>query len=174
MRFLTDDEARSRYGAVVRLDPTGHPLRPDREPLHARAPLPGLTNLTGFCQQLERALQPRDACLLWVTDWGVWRSSENLHLYYRLRQSYGDQRLLDEAPAHLFLDYESADLVSFLQVGILCGWDMHLIPSGGYARAFVSHDEYIEFAANEANPYLAHEFAAQIGGAEVRTVAPSA
>lgn len=173
MRFLTPDEARSRCGEIVRLDAHGLPLRPDREALHARAPLPGIPELTSFCRQLERALQPREACLLWVTDRGVW-SSEHLHLYYRLRQSYGDQRLLDEAPAHLFLDYEAADLVSFLAVGILCGWDMHLIPFVGYARAFVSHDEYVQFSADEANPDLVHEFAARIGGAEVRSVAPSA
>jgi len=50
---------------------------------------------------------------------------------------------------------------------------MHLIPFVGYARAFVSHDEYIEFAANEANPEMVHEFAAQIGGAEIRSDRPS-
>ena len=174
MRFLTNEEARARCGKIVRFDAAGWPLRPDRDSLYARAPLPGVPGLTSFCQQLERALQPREACLLWVTDWGIWRSSENLHLYYRLRQSYGDMRLLDEAPAHLFLDYEAADLVSFLEVGILCGWDMHLIPFVGYSRAFVSHDEYMEFAADEANPDLVHEFAAQVGGADVRTAAPSA
>ena len=174
MRCLSAEESRSRCGEIVRLDPAGRPLHPHREALYVRAPLPALTGLTSFCQQLERSLQPREACLLWITDWGIWRSSENLHLYYRLRQSYGDTSLLDEAPGHLFLDYEAADLVSFLEVGIICGWDIHLIPLVGYARAFVSHDEFVEFAADEANPNLVHEFAAQIGGAEVRTTAASA
>jgi hypothetical protein len=173
MRFLTADEAKSRCGEIVRLDQAGRPLHPNREALYVRAPLPAVAALTNFCRQLERLLLPREACLLWVTDWGIW-SSENLHLYYRLRQSYGEQRLIDEAPAHLFLDYEGPDLVSFLQVGILCGWDMHLIPFVGYSRAFVSHDEYVEFAADEANPDLVHEFAAQVVGAEIRSVAPSA
>lgn len=67
----------------------------------------------------------------------------------------------------MFLDYEAADLVSFVQIGIICGWDMHLIPFVGYARAFVSHDEFVDFAADEANPDLVHEFAATIDGAEV-------
>jgi hypothetical protein len=83
---------------------------------------------------------------------------ENLQLYYRLRQSYGDHQLLEDAPGHLFLDYEAADLVSFLQVAVLCGWDAHVLPLGGYARAFVSHDEYVEFAADDNNPELAREF----------------
>ena len=51
---------------------------------------------------------------------------------------------------------------------------MHLIPVGGYARAFVSHDEFVQFAADEANPDLVRQFASQIGGAEVRSVAPPA
>ncbi len=93
--------------------------------------------------------------------------SENLHLYYQLRQSYGDRRQLAEAPAHLFLDYEAADLVSYLQVGLLCGWDMHLLPAVGYARAFVSHDEYVEFTANKANARLVDEFAAALEGTQV-------
>lgn len=42
---------------------------------------------------------------------GIWRSAE-LHLCYRLRQAYREPRLLDEAPAHLFLDDVAADLVS--------------------------------------------------------------
>ena len=37
-------------------------------------------------------MQGRDPCLLWMEEWGIW--DQNLHLYYRLRQGYGDQRLL--------------------------------------------------------------------------------
>ena len=82
-------------------------------------------------------------------------SSQNWHLYYRLRQSYGDQRLVDEAAGHVFLDYEEADFVSFLQIGILAGWDMWLVPQLDYgkadtARIFVSHDESVEFFHRDA------------------------
>jgi hypothetical protein len=162
MRFLTLPEAKAWCIDRVPLTERGFPTHPSQERPYARAPV---STDSAFCRQLEQALQPREACLLWVTDWGIWRSSENLHLYYRLRQSYGELRLLEEAPAHLFLDYEAADLISFLQVGLLCGWDMHLIPAVGYARLFVSHDEFVEFVADDANPYLVEEFAAKIGGA---------
>jgi hypothetical protein len=153
MRFFTSAECREWCAAhaVLRASEDGAVQR------HARTP--ARTDVA-FCRALEQVLQPRDRCLLWVTDWGVWRSSENLHLYYRLRQSYGDVRLLEEAPGHLFLSHESADLVSFFQVGLLCGWDMHLIPAEGYGRAFMSHDEFVAFAANEGNDYLVDEFLA--------------
>jgi len=56
----------------------------------------------------------------------------------------------------LFLDYEAGDLVSFLQVAILCGWDAHLLPTAGFARAFVSHDEFIRFWSDD--PALVEAF----------------
>src|SRR5689334_17159602 len=122
MHFLTDAEARLWCDGHVPLSDRGFPERPSRASRYARGPV---SSEVAFCHRIEAALQPRESCLLWVTTWGAWPSSENLHLYYRLRQSYGDRRLLEEAPGHLFLDYESADLVSFLQVGILNGWDIH-------------------------------------------------
>jgi len=171
MRFLTDHESKEWCTERIRLTPDGFPVPPSRERDSVRGPVS--TDIS-FCRQLERALQPREACLLWVTTWGVWKSSENLHLYYRLRQSYGDLRLLREAPGHLFLEYEDSDLVSFLQVGLLCGWDMHLLPVGGYARAFVSHDEYVEFGADESNQAIMQNYAAELGGAEIIHAAPTA
>ena len=90
--------------------------------------------------------------LLWITEWGIWASSENWHLYYKLRLSYGDQRLLHEAPGHLFLEYESEDLATFLQVAILNGWGGYILTQADYVNAFFSHDEYIEFfAKNDSN-----------------------
>jgi hypothetical protein len=85
------------------------------------------------------------AVSFWVTEWGIWESSENWHLYYRLRQSYDDHRLIEEAPAHLFLDYEPHDLISFLQIGLSMGWDFNVLTQADYSRVFVSHDEWIEF-----------------------------
>jgi hypothetical protein len=96
--------------------------------------------LAGF---LTSCLEPFDECLLWVTQWGVWPSSENLHLFYRLRESYGERRLLQDAPGHLFLKHEMSDLISFVQLALLAGWDFYLLPTPAYAQAFISHDEFM-------------------------------
>jgi hypothetical protein len=85
--------------------------------------------------------------LLWITEWGIWSSSENLHLYYKLRQTYGDYRLLNEAPGHLFLDHEAEDLASFLQIAMLNGWGGYVLTQMDYVNAFFSHDEFIDFFA---------------------------
>ncbi|MEI9813581.1 MAG: hypothetical protein WDO18_13455 [Acidobacteriota bacterium] len=85
--------------------------------------------------------------LLWLTEWSVWPSSENWHLYYKLRQSYVDHRLLHEAPGHLFLEHENEDLASFLQVAMLNGWGGYVLTQADYVNVFFSHDEYIDFFA---------------------------
>ena len=162
MRFWTEDECLAWCKTTqVPCDDRGRPVRPRESRHHARSEIPPhYTRLNWFCKHLERSLQPREACLLWVTDWGIWE--ENLHLYYHLRQSYGDLRLLSEAPGHFFLDYEGSDLVSFLEVAILCGWDVHLLPLVGYSRAFVSHDEFVEFASDDNNPELVAAFEGEL------------
>jgi len=86
--------------------------------------------------------------LLWLTEWGLWPSSENWHLYYKLRQTCNDPRLLDEAPGHLFLEHETEDLASVLQVAMLNGWGGYVLTEADYVNAFFSHDEYIDFFAN--------------------------
>jgi hypothetical protein len=96
------------------------------------------------------SLTYRMPVLLWITEWGIWPSSENWHLYYKLRQAYGDYWLLQEAPGHLFLEHEAEDLASFLQVALLNGWGGYVLPQANYVNAFFSHDEYISFYAERA------------------------
>ncbi len=148
MRGLTPSELKDWCsGHGVELDDRAAPLPPYGGSFTVRCDFPkSVPQLTWFCRFIERSLQPRQHCLLWVTTWGVWPSSENWHLFYRLRQSHAEHRLIHEAPGHLFLDFEEADLVSFIEISIINGWDMHLIPTVGYGRVFVSHDEWAEFA----------------------------
>ena len=161
MRTLTPGELKVWCtGRDIELDDRGMPIRPDKS-LAVRCEVPkDIARLTWFCRFIERSLQPREHCLLWVTTWGVWPSSENWHLYYRLRQSHADHRLIHEAPGHLFLQFEEADLVSYIQVGLIAGWDMHLIPTVGYGRVFCSHDEWVEFAMD--NPSGTDEIRAEL------------
>ena len=103
---------------------------PERYPSHGpvlRFELPQAPHeLVWLCRFISRSLKPRHVSLLWIKEFGTFPSTENLHLYYRPRQSHSDQRLLDEAPGHFFLEHEDADLETFLLVGIVNGWEMHL------------------------------------------------
>jgi hypothetical protein len=99
---------------------------------------------------IASVLTYREPVLLFVTEWGVWPSSENWHLYYKLRQTYGDNRLLGDAPGHLFLEHEAEDLASFLQLSMLNGWGGYVLTEANYVNAFFSHDEYIDFFAEDS------------------------
>ncbi|MDX2198109.1 MAG: hypothetical protein SF069_03960 [Phycisphaerae bacterium] len=81
--------------------------------------------------------------LLQLTAWDIFPSNENHHLYYRLRQYYGDYREFSNAPGHLCQKHESEDLATFLQLTMLNGWDAWLYSEQGDFDVFVSHDEYL-------------------------------
>lgn len=98
-----------------------------------------------FAHWIATELTYRKPTLLFITEWGIWPSSENWHLYYKLRQAYGDDRLLHEAPGHLFLEHEAEDFSSFLQLSLLNGWGGYVLTEANYVNAFFSHDEYIDF-----------------------------
>ena len=107
--------------------------------------------LTWVSRWIAEYLEPFNECLLWVTLWGVWNSSENFHLYYRLRESYGDCRQLAKAPGHLFGSHESSDLATFIELALLFSWDFYLLTSPEYQTAFVSHDEFMELCTNNSS-----------------------
>jgi hypothetical protein len=110
---------------------------------------------------IAHSITYRQPTLLWVTEWGIWPSSENWQLYYRLRQTYGDLQLLQDAPGHLFLEYESEDLSTFLQLAMLSGWGGYVLTEANHVNVFFSHDEYIDFFTqtsenlSEVRPYFA-------------------
>jgi hypothetical protein len=141
LRFYTDEECETWLSDRHRQKPDLMPginterIRYPREPYRV------------FCiaRWIAATLPSRKPTLLFVTEWGIWPSSENWHLCYKLRQSYGDNRSLHEAPGHLFLEHESEDLASFLQISILKGWGGYVLSEADYVNAFFSHDEYIDF-----------------------------
>ena len=155
MRFLTNEEARAWCS---KRDPPF--LDERRNPLQWPARLQVLRfiythatpgRLFWLSQRLVAALEYWETALLWVVLTGIWPSSENTHLYYRIRQSYGDQRHLDQAPAHLALRHEGEDLTTLLHLCMMFGWEAFLFTGHDYARIFVSHDEYGEIAVPEGH-----------------------
>ncbi len=147
MRFSTTDECEAWLTARERPKPEAvegclrHRRPYPREPYR----------MFYIAHWIATELTYRMPALLWVTEWGIWPSSENWHLYYRLRQSHGDHRLLDEAPGHLFLEYETEDLASFLQLSMLNGWGGYVLTHANYANALFSHDEYLDFYSANQN-----------------------
>ena len=143
LRFYTKEECEDWLRSRKRLKPDavaetqreriGYPTEPYR--------------VFSMAHWIASSLTFRMPTLVWITEWSIWASSENWHLYYRLRRSYGDLRLLHEAPGHLFLGHESEDLASLLQIAMLNGWGGYVLTQADYVNAFFSHDGYIDFFA---------------------------
>jgi hypothetical protein len=145
VRFYTADECEAWLAGRQR-------QKPDAQPglLQYEFRYPGEAHRFYYVARwVASNLTYRDPALLWITGWGIWPSTENWHLYYRLRQSCADHRLLEEAPGHLFLGHESEDLASFLQLAMLNGWDGYLLGHADYVSLQFDHHEYIEFYSTQ-------------------------
>lgn len=150
MRIYSQEECARWSQPVIVLDERRKPTHDLAKAHLLRCEFPAsFSQMLWFSHLIEMALQPRQSCLVWVTGWGIFPSNENFHLFYRFRQAYGDSRLLDEAPGHLCLDYERSEVVTLVHMGILFGWDLHLIATSAYARAFVCHDEWVDIGFDD-------------------------
>lgn len=150
MWFRTDDECRkwiaggfsqNERGAVVAkaMEPTARevvPFRKNREALLYSARVLADAILSPWGGDMET--------LLWVADTTVGASNTDWNVYYRMRRSFGDLRQLHEAPGHVFLDYERGDLVSFMYLGILSGWDFYVVGQANDLSVDVSHDGFFD------------------------------
>jgi hypothetical protein len=141
LRFCTKEECETWLSDQQRQKPD---LMPDVRVERIDYP-PEPYRVFFFAHWIASELTYRRPTLLFITEWGIWPSSENWHLYYKLRQTYSDNRLLHEAPGHLFLEHEAEDLTSFLQLSMLNGWGGYDLTEANYVNAFFSHDEYIDF-----------------------------
>jgi hypothetical protein len=80
--------------------------------------------------------------LLWVTEFGVWPSSEHRPLAESARAAWGAPGPLAAYPGQLVGLNEHEDGLSGLVLAILFLWDCWLLHSGGSRAAFLSHDEF--------------------------------
>jgi hypothetical protein len=47
------------------------------------------------------------------------------------------------------MQHEEVDLITFVHLGMMFGWDMYLVTSHDYGRAFISHDGFFEVSGLE-------------------------
>jgi len=90
--------------------------------------------------------------LVWMTEWGVWPSSERMHMFDRFRLSYGLNSPLIEHPGHLLARVEFETTSSLATFAILFLWDCYVVASDRRAMLFYCHDEFGTFGANSVEP----------------------
>src|SRR5688572_25272532 len=85
-----------------------------------------------------------DTCILLIKEYGIWPSSENWHLFERLRLSYGESSKLHETPGHFFEKTERSDLVTYLSLAIQFGWGGCVLSNVSDVELKLSHDGFLE------------------------------
>lgn len=149
MRCLTLEDARRVLAPWLGDD--GKPRRGDADLKRGRFSFgsESLANVYWVVFCLVECVGPWEDAWLWLDNPDTWKR-QGLHLYNRLRQSYGDLRMVQEAPVHQFHGYEEADLCSFMTVAVINEWSMYLVTSHDYGRLFVSQ-------SSGAEVWLRHE-----------------
>jgi hypothetical protein len=99
---------------------------------------------TAIARGLAAAAKDRPG-LLWITEWGVWPSSENMRLFDLVRGSFGESRQVHEANGHLFGRGDEGILECLLDCVLYFSWDAWLFDEKSRSAVRMSHDEYLEF-----------------------------
>lgn len=86
--------------------------------------------------------------LFWITEWGVWPSSENMAVFDGYRKSLGEQRGVWDAPAHIFDEAEVLQIECLLDLALYFYWDSFLFDNGRFAFR-TSHDEFVAVYSND-------------------------
>jgi len=83
-------------------------------------------------------------CLLYIDEYGIWPSTENMELFNGYRKSIGINENLWEKPAHLITITEKTELYCLLCMVLYFSWGAFLISENANEIIRISHDEYIE------------------------------
>jgi hypothetical protein len=90
-----------------------------------------------------------DSALLWITEYGIFPSCQNLPLFYGYRAHLGDTRSVIEAPGHLFESSELEYLSGILNLCLIFFWSCLVADSTAETVISFSHDEYCVVRARD-------------------------
>ncbi len=166
MKVLTEENASVLFG--------GSPLDTFVRELSIRLPLVRDTYSipidSGAKTKMSRlfadVLLKSPSVCIYITGWSVWGYSENLDLFYGYRRSFGENRILMEAPVHLFESSEVDTFVSILCMVFYFVWDACVFDTEGKALVRISHDEWLEIRTDDED--IRKEFVTELEGFNIR------
>lgn len=163
MKFLTTQEGRRWLAERMLPDPERN--LPDEIYTHSdQFHVPGDA---GKKTAVARTLaMPRDKvgaeALLWITDAGIWPSSENPELFRALRRAFGERSPLNETPCHQFDRADGVALECFLDLVLYFSWDATLYVPIHQVVTKLSHDEILDVFASSGPNLLAISLALRL------------
>ncbi|HET7441924.1 MAG TPA: hypothetical protein VFJ47_11535, partial [Terriglobales bacterium] len=115
---------------------------------------------TALARLLSSVFTEKLEGLLWIRDWSAFPSSANLDLFYGYRKYLGDERLLIDAPCHIFSSGDTDSVQSLLCMSLYFYWDTVLVASDWDVVVTTSNDEFIDLYGDqgEQGQELARKF----------------
>jgi len=104
---------------------------------------------TAIARALTRSLDDKQPGLLWITDWGIFDSSENMALFDGYRESLGESRDIHAAPGHIFDGSDLPQVECLLDLALYFFWDATLCDGSGRTVVRTSHDGWISLHAKD-------------------------
>jgi hypothetical protein len=141
MKVLSPQEAAAWCQARhVALDYRGFPDRFGAD-LKFEIPLDAQKRVYLVSQAMED-FRDEPLFLVWFDNWSVWPSGQRMHIFDRLRMSYGETRRLLDSPGYVFDRTEIEDGTSFVTIAALFLWDCFVVNQSSTKFLYLSHDEY--------------------------------
>jgi hypothetical protein len=101
--------------------------------------------LVSFCDSDQEAA-------LWITEYGIWPSSEDTYLFQGFRHFLGEDRPLHEAPGHAFSKDDLHAVRSLVGMILYFVWGAILFSPANALAIKISHDEFITiYVRNQAD-----------------------
>ena len=151
MKCLTNTESEEFARSMgISLDRNVPTLIADAPPSSARVKIPLSSRGQAIvANRIFDASEESDGWLLWARSWGIWPTEEYREIWNAVRERYGEERFLIDAPGH-HLDNTERDLARGLfRLTILFGWDALLITVPASFVTFVCHDELLFLYASD-------------------------
>lgn len=142
MRIVSESECQSWLADRWR-EPFAWPAVQDRYTYSTAYVVPAdAGRKTALARELNAQIDHRGQGLLWIHEWGVFPSSENMSLFQGYRRFLGDERSLFEAPGHLFNGADLSAVECLLDLVLYFFWGASVFDSRDtWLR--VSHDEIL-------------------------------
>lgn len=119
---------------------------------------------TALAKLLARILPQDSEVVVWINGWSVWRSGEHLDLFYGYRRSHGEERLLIEAPVHVFHgESDKPAFISVISLILYFLWDAKIFDRTGNFLIGTSNDEFIDVYLAESESERFKEAIAHFG-----------
>jgi hypothetical protein len=87
--------------------------------------------------------------VLYISEWGIWESSENMEIFDSYRLAKGETRQLQEAPIHRFTSANDPALMGILCLALYFIWGVEIFDNEGKCLFTVSHDEWFEIRTSD-------------------------